>query len=1134
MRNDNERPSHKSPPPPLPLIGNRSDRVPLFFSSCIMSIATMCIMTTEIFDYSLPLASDSSPNMSTTDYHHTILLMFKSVAIAILAKLTLAQWLTACREGLPHHHHHSDRGAVMALLCPHRSDGGQNTVVDSRRRGKVFFATAMLFFTVRCCLSRIPPLYVAIAPMLTIQWPNSSNSSSSSSSSGGGGGQITMFQVIAQYTGAMVYTWSLMLWSAAGPLSRREFLDLVMLIATANIALLLVFVTICIASKTQVDTVRTMRRQIDVFESILSQVPCIVWTTDHRGVFQWVRGSFPGRDTLTGTHVANLIPTGFKISPSLANEIETKHRRVIHEGVEEDYKFEGVNKEIWGDKRIHLSVRLRPLRDKDDNRIVGVVGAGYDVTEVMDTQRRLQHSKEKYAKLMSRISDTIICLDRDLHIRFINADSFLGRVKQSLLGRSIVDLFNGFSGEMEATLQDVLNSGDEGVTSWWYDRLSNKCFTEQEMDAKELQQRIIDGTVSSFMCCVSRIADAQEEEEEDNDDNNDSRCSESSVSISSEEPEEWTHLILSVRNMTENRRAAEQQRLAEQVLIINKSKGQFIRQLSHEIRNPLACICGSLELLELSSESLTQLQREYINDSRSAAVFLMEILNDVLDTEKIRSGKFDLHETPNCLVDVMDSIVMMQAANASHRGLELLSYLDIEIPSLLQFDRTRVSQILSNLISNAIKFTDEGNVFVSAHLIDQDDTTVHVELRCEDTGSGIREEDIAKIFQPFMQFKDNNHPSEFHGFGLGLYIVQNLLDIMGGSIDIKSKVGIGSVFSVRIPFRKVRGDDMVESPPASKLLTKSCFDTVVVATPCPRLQIILRRYLTALKVNNIVCIENLQEIIEHEDSNTRVHGMIDAVKRHTQHLKKEQQQGYFHQPCSCFRTAVVLDCPDDLVLDVADPLSALDYTGVLLLNRDSTVVNGAYDGPHRIVKKPLSLIKLMNALSSATPDVLHHRVTTDDCLGQLESLKPSIPMQMSDLNAHVMVVDDNPIVAKILVKYLNRLGCDKIIMAKNGLEAVEKVRELPPHEIACILMDIQMPVMSGFQAIEHIRAMDDPQKRDLPVVAVTANGDQETIDGCRTAGFDDLIQKPCTANRVSAVLERLISKRKSSEAKPKI
>lgn len=1050
--------------------GQSDDRFSVLLMTCMMTMATVCIAVAE---WEEMLFYGSAPILSWFG-------LFRAIVLIELVYLCVVGWRAVWREGL-----------LLGDLDNLKELFAQRSLVRATWHHSLFFFTMLLFLAVRCVLwtergQRLPLLYHLLAPFVAVRWPASPS----------------VPTVTALYVGTMISMWIILLWSNSFMLV-EQFLDLLIMVLPVHIMLLLILIILRISNSVRNEALSRQEHQADILETFLTQLPCIIWATDNRAVFQWISGPRERRDMIVGKNITQLTTSEFIIDPVIVNEVHANHLKVVEQGIELQYMFEA---NLHGKKREH-SVTLHPLRSRRDGRIIGVIGVAYDVSELMETERRLRRSKEEYSKLVSCISDTIISLDRHLRIRFINTDCFLGREKQDLLRHSILDFFNGYSGEIEVILRAVMSTGEERVTSWLYDKVSHRCFTENQMNSAELQCKILDGTVSSFMCSVNRSVCETEIE-----------FGVGNESPSDQEQEGKTQLILSVRDMTENRRAAEQRRLAEEVLIVSRSKGEFIRQLSHEIRNPLTCICGSLELFESSADNLTRIQREYIKDSRAAALFLMDIMNDVLDTEKLNEGKIVLQETPNCLIDVVENIVTMQASNAAQRDLETICYVDPKIPSVLRFDRTRVSQILSNLISNAIKFTNLGHVYISVHLLEQDDTTATVVLRCEDTGVGVQEKNIEKIFQPFMQFPGDQRPTEFKGFGLGLNIVHNLTEIMGGKIDIQSKLGTGSTFSVHLPLNKVvpstemRESETTQILSISRIIIKSLFDTIAVVCRNKVLFDVLQHYLQEMQVVHVCFVEVI------ECNSDIVHEQVASVRRAVQRRQQERR--------SNGKIAVILDSSlGDIILDVADALhDQLDYKCVLLLHQGSAFEYSSRSGRHSIVKKPLRLLKLMQALCCTDDSNDVYCRSTTERFDQLVTQR-MIPTALSRCDSYIMIVEDNPIVAKIHVKYLNRFGCNKVILAENGRAAINKVHESAPYEIVCILMDLQMPVMDGFAATERIRSMEDPSKSSIPIIAVTASGDQKTLDQCRMAGFDDLVQKPCTAKEMGSVLARVLKKK---------
>ncbi len=481
-------------------------------------------------------------------------------------------------------------------------------------------------------------------------------------------------------------------------------------------------------------------------------------------------------------------------------------------------------------------------------------------------------------------------------------------------------------------------------------------------------------------------------------------------------------------------------------------------------------VLGMTELLLTST--LDAAQRQWTQAVHSSGQHLLGVINDILDYSKIESGKLELEAVDFSLIDVVEEATAMFVRPAEAKGLELACQFSPPQSSfMLHGDPFRLRQVIANLISNAVKFTTEGEVVIRVTLLNQTADEAAVRISVQDTGSGIAPDSIGRIFDHFSQ-ADESTTRQYGGTGLGLAICRRLLDLMGGVVGVESEIGIGSSFIVdlKLPLATVtpaRADN-------------SSFEGV-----------------RALVVDdNAVNREILQYQLQSW-------GMIvRSVESGQQALAAMSSAANAGQPFELGILDLHMPVMDGLVLAQtiqedpvlsATPLVMLSST---YIHADAATRSAA--GLRRYLNKPVRQSDLHSALF--------------DTLSSLKSVPGSTSISHPQVTAsatrtlqgHVLLVEDNDINQVLAMAMLTKLGLSWSV-AENGLQAVEQVR-LGRFDI--VLMDCQMPVLDGYQATAAIRAMPEQHYKDLPIIALTANampGDEQV---CLDAGMNDFLAKP--------------------------
>jgi polar amino acid transport system substrate-binding protein len=546
------------------------------------------------------------------------------------------------------------------------------------------------------------------------------------------------------------------------------------------------------------------------------------------------------------------------------------------------------------------------------------------------------------------------------------------------------------------------------------------------------------------------------------------------------------------------RRETEQQLLEErsqQLVKADQLKTEFLANMSHEIRTPINGVIGMAELLlhtKMSPE-----QKEYAQIIRESAQALLIIINDILDLSKIEAGRLDLEELDFDVISLVEGTAELLAEPARDKKIEVMTYIAPEVPPFLKGDPGRLRQVLVNLVGNAVKFTEKGEVVLRAVMSGtpndpecehQDKVWLHFSV--SDTGIGLPSEAMVRLFRPFSQ-ADGSTTRRFGGTGLGLSISKKLVELMGGQIGVESQAGVGSTFWFDVPFR-------FGLPVEEVHFDKTGFERVRI--------LVIDDQLSALTI--------MQSYI----SSWGMHCEVTAsANQGLEMMKREAARG---TPYDLVITDMIMPDIDGFkLLELARNNKATSKVKFILCTGfdDKRQAQRALEvGFCAYLTKPVQQSRLFNAIANAVFDRHLIKDSNKNDASKIDQI--DILSESAMQPPVVLLADDNVVNQQVALAQLRKLGI-KAFVVSNGRAAID---ELKRRKYALVLMDCQMPELDGFEATQLIRLDEASTGEHVPIVGLTAHAMEGDREKCLEAGMDDYLSKPTSLERLSKTLRHFL------------
>lgn len=783
--------------------------------------------------------------------------------------------------------------------------------------------------------------------------------------------------------------------------------------------------------------------------SLIENLPIHVIRKDVAGRFTLASPSFC---ELSGIPIDELIgKTDHDLYPEdLANkyradDLHVIEKRVVINDVERNQLPDGPNS--------YVQVIKMPIMG-DDGEVVGIQGIFWDVTVRMQAEGELRESEARNRAIFETAVDCILFLDEAGAVVEVNraALRILQCTRREVLGKQFADIF---------------------VTPVWQQRFRENLSRYQgdgemgSMLGRRLEVELQRKTAEDF---IAEIATQP-------------------IPLKGS-----AGFAIFLRDITEQKQYEEALRAAKEAAeAASQAKSLFVANMSHEIRTPMNAIVGITELL--CDTELTRSQRDNLLLVQQSADALLSVINDILDFSKIEAGKLELDETDFELRESIGDMMKTLALRAHAKGLELALRVAPAIPHWLHGDQHRLRQVILNLVGNAIKFTEAGEVVLNVEKETAQEDRVLLRFSVADTGIGIAANRRHAVFAAFEQ-ADNSTTRKYGGTGLGLAIASRLVQLMGGRIWLDSQEGQGTTFHFTIRFEVASDPD---------------------ETSAPRTAGDLAGLRTLVVDDNATSRRFIAEILEDWKMRPTC---LDRASRVFAELHRAKQKGESYD-------LLLLDAqmPEVDGFELAEQLAGNpDFSSpiVMMLTSDDPqrrVTRCEELGLAAYLTKPIKQSELSDAIALAVHKTVPGKSVVADEYADL---------QLPPLD--ILLAEDSLVNQKVAIGLLGRRG-HRVHIANNGREAVQATK----HErFDLLLMDIQMPEMDGLEATRTIRTRERSSREHLPIIAMTAHAMKSDREACLKAGMDGYVAKPIRVTQLFQTIASVLQKPKQSAAQAEL